>query len=386
MHGGDGRESEKDPGERARAAAANPYHSRSVDRSPLLEHFRARGVRLADRPEAPGLAAPLAFGDVPSEYAAARAGCALFDVTERGRVTVRGKDALDFLHRLLANHVKSLEPGSGNANLLLSPKGKVLFALELVRHAERFELSTAPGRAPALLAALERYHFSEDVRLTDTGADHAPLELAGPHADALVAQLAGARIEPGRRAWRALSWRGAELGLFVLEPGVWRLDGGPERARELWDALLALGATPCGLVVRDSLRVEAARALPGLDVDENVYPQEAGLDAAFALDKGCYVGQEVVAKIDTYGGLNKRLLPLCIDHSDPVRRGARLFRAEEGERRELGLVTSWAYSFALDTGLALGYVKRRHQEPGTVFELEGGGQATVVLPPLVSSS
>jgi folate-binding protein YgfZ len=353
-----------------------------VELSPLLDHFRARGARLADRPEAAGYASPLAFGAVPAEYAAARAGCALFDCSDRGRVTVHGKDAADFLHRLLANHVKTLGVGGGNANLLLTPKGKVLFPFELARHAEHFELSTPPGQAPRLLAALERYHFSEDVRLADTSAGHAPLELVGPAADALVARLAGTTLELERHAWRALPWRGAELVLVALGSGAWRLDCGPERLIELWDALLAGGATACGLVVRDSLRVEAGLALAGLDVDENVYPQEAGLEHAFALDKGCYVGQEVVAKIDTYGGLNKRLLTLRIDHSDPVRRGTRLLRAEDGERRELGLVTSWAYSFALDTGLALAYVKRQHQAPGTAFELEGGGHATVVPPPL----
>jgi folate-binding protein YgfZ len=136
------------------------------------------------------------------------------------------------------------------------------------------------------------------------------------------------------------------------------------------------------VAVRDMRRVERGRALLGVDVDENVYPQEAGLEAAFALDKGCYIGQEVVAKIDTYGGLNKRLTTLRVDHSDPVPRGTTLWRVHEGERRELGLVTSWAYSFALDTGLALAYVKRHNQAPGTAFELEGGGKGTIVEPPL----
>jgi folate-binding protein YgfZ len=181
-------------------------------------------------------------------------------------------------------------------------------------------------------------------------------------------------------------WDRRELALRPNARGGCLLDAGPELVEALWDALVAAGATPVGLVVRDSLRVEAGRALAGVDVDDNVYPQEAGLDEAFALDKGCYVGQEVVAKIDTYGGLNKRLLTLRVEHSDPLPRGARLFRTEDGERRELGLVTSWAYSFALDTGLVLAYVKRRHQEPGTEFELvaEGGqslGTARVVEPP-----
>ena len=135
----------------------------------------------------------------------------------------------------------------------------------------------------------------------------------------------------------------------------------------------------------DILRVEAGAARAGDDVDDTIYPQEARLERAFSLDKGCYIGQEVVAKIDTYGGLNKRLVALSVSHDDPVPRGTRLFRQTEegGEWRDLGVVTSWAYSFELDTGLVLAYVKRRHQAPGTSFRLgDGPAEATVVALPV----
>jgi aminomethyltransferase len=356
-----------------------------MDRAPLLAHHVARGVRLADRPEAPGFAAPLAFGDVPAEYRAARAGCGLLDVSDRGRLTVRGKDAADFLHRLLANHVKPLAPGAGNANLLLSPKGKVLFVIELTRRADRFELGVLPGSAAALGEALERFHFAEDVAFEDTSAGYAPLEVVGSQSGALLARVLGAPhgapIGLAPHASVTQAWRGGELTVRGLPGDAWRLDAGPARVVELWEALAQAGATPCGLVVRDSLRVESGRALAGVDVDDNVYPQEAGLDDAFALDKGCYVGQEVVATIDTYGGLNKRLCVLRVEHSDPVPRGTPLVLAEDGERRELGLVTTWAYSFDLDSGAVLAYVKRRHQEPGTRFDLgEAHGVAVIVAP------
>jgi len=279
------------------------------------------------------------------------------------------------------NRVRSLAVGTGGPNLLLSAKGKVDFVFDLTRHPEHFELSTPPGRAAALAAGLERYHFAESLRIEDTSATHAPLALEGPRAGDVLEQVLGATsIEPG--TWRRCDWKGASPLVLRLESETWRVDGGPELVLALWDALRGAGATPTGLVVRDSLRVEAGRALPGVDVDDNVYPQEAGLERAFALDKGCYVGQEVVAKIDTYGGLNKRLLALRVTHSDPVPRGTRLLATGDGERTALGLVTSWAYSFALDTGLVLAYVKRRHQAEGSVFELEGGhGTATIVPPP-----
>jgi len=163
-------------------------------------------------------------------------------------------------------------------------------------------------------------------------------------------------------------------------PG-FRLDAGAEHAAELWHSLREAGATPAGVVARDILRIEAGRALFGADIDDTIYPQEARLEDAFSLEKGCYIGQEVVAKIDTYGGLNKRLVALRISHDDPIACGTRLHRDEGGELRDLGIVTSWAYSFVLDTGLALAYVKRRHQHAGTEFRV-GESDATATIVPL----
>jgi folate-binding protein YgfZ len=353
-----------------------------MEASPLLDHHRSRGRRLVPRPEAPTCPTPLYFAPPPEEYRAARAGAALFDESDRARLAVGGKDAADFLHRLLANHVKALAVDAADRNALLTPKGKVQFLFECVRRLDGFELELPPLGARPLHEALERYHFAEALTLADTSAGFAPLELAGPTAAATLSRaFALAAPAPGAPEVR-VAWRGFTLGVRALAADHWRIAPAPAELIAAWEALVAAGATPTGLVVRDSLRVERARGLFAVDVDEQVYPAEAGLTEAFALDKGCYVGQEVVAKIDTYGGINKRLCVLAVDHSDPVARGTKLVRVEEGERRELGLVTSWAYSFALDTGLVLAYVKRQHQEPGTEFELDQGpARARLVTPP-----
>lgn len=341
--------------------------------SSLLSNvFEARAARVRPTPFGPEA---LTFGAVPGEYAAATEAAALFDATARGLVVVTGADAAQFLHRITANAVRGLEPGAGCANLLLNAKGKVLHTFDLQRSADGFELATEPGRAAALVAELDRYLFSEKVALADATERYAPLELCGPRALEVVRAACGlaapttlgAFSEGDGALGRVRALRCAVAG----SAGV-RVSVAPDRVVALWDALVAAGATPAGRVVHDILRVEAGAAEWGADIDENVYPQEARLEPAFSLDKGCYIGQEVVAKIDTYGGLNKRLVGLALPHDDPIARGTPLYREEEGEWRELGLVTSWAYSFALDTGLALAYVKRRHQEPGTALRVGAG--------------
>jgi folate-binding protein YgfZ len=322
--------------------------------------------------------APLTFGDVPGEYAAATRACAVFDETCRGRVRAGGVDAATFLHKILAGDVRGLVPHHGNRNLLLTPKGKVLFDLDLVRGEEDLELSIAPGCDEKLVQSLDHYVFTEDVGLEITTGAHAPLDLVGPGAAAVLEQVLGLAQLEERETCRIPERDVSVTRQEVFGRPGYRVDAGAEVV-ELWDELREAGATPAGIVVRDILRVETVSALFGVDIDENVYPQEARLESAFDLDKGCYVGQEVVAKIDTYGGLNKRLMALRIDNDDPVPSGTRLLR----EERDLGVTTSWAYSFALDAGVVLAYVKRRHQEPGTVFRLgDSGATATIVAPPL----
>ncbi len=352
-----------------------------LERSPLLDRYRRLGVRLGARPEAPDFPSPLGFEDIPAEYAAAREGCALFDETDRGLLTISGRDARGLLHRILSNHVLDLPVGGGNRNLLLSPKGKVLFDFDLSVE-ESFLLSTPPGRSAPLREAIDRYLFQEQVTLTVEDSLFAPLEIVGPTSLDVLSALLGERLEIER--WQRRIHAGMAITAKpILGSEGFRLEVPPQEVPSLWERLAAAGARPAGLVARDALRVEHGVALYGVDVDENVYPQEARLEDAFALDKGCYVGQEVVAKIDTYGGLNKRLMGLRVAHGDPVPRGTRLLRDEAGELRDLGVVTTWAYSFALDGGAILAYVKRRHQDPGTEFLLsEDRGLASIVPFPL----
>ena len=377
---------------RSAAARVNPLSSwgsprgpgrlgaRPLEKSALLSLHEAAGARLRT---GGGPATPLTFGDVPGEYRAGLEGCAVFDETDRGRVDVVGDEAAIFLHRILASDVRVLAAGAGQPSLLLSSRGKVLFAFDLFRSAEGAWISVAAGRAEALLAAFDTYLFAEKVKLANATARHAPLALVGPRAPAVVRSVTGIDVPAEDHAWIRGGFQGGEAIVArttVAGSTGCLVDAGPERAAELWTRLRDAGATPAGVIARDILRVEAGQGLYGEDVDDSVYPQEARLESAFSLSKGCFIGQEVVAKIDTYGGLNKRLVALRISHDDPVPVGTRLFRDEDGEHRDLGVVTSWAYSFVLDAGLALAYVKRKHQKTGTRFQVGETSASAEIVP------
>ncbi len=358
-----------------------------MKQSPIYEIHRELEARLLPEAEARPL---LTYGDVPGEYEAAIKAWVLIDETDRGALRAKGPDAGTFLHGLLSNEVRNLPLGAHAPNLLLDPKGKVRFVFDLMRTGEEeFHLSTEPGEASELLQALEMYLFSEAVELTEATDQHAPITIAGPGADGGLAALVDEALpEEGSATltMSGLSTVASRTSRATLP--AWKLDAGADGARDLWQMLVAAGARPIGRIVWDSLRAEAGVAQPGEDIDETIYPQEARLERAFSLDKGCYIGQEVVAKIDTYGGLNKRICLLRVDHDDPVPRGTRLHRQDpdSGEWRDLGIATTWAYSFAHDCGVILAFVKRKHQEPGTEFRLgDGPGRATLVELPVRSA-
>jgi len=353
-----------------------------MQRSALIDLHERAGARLTGG-DAPLL---LTYGDVPGEYGAAVEGAALFDATDRGALRVTGGERDVFLHRLLSNDVRKLEAGSGGENMLLSSKGKVQLVFDLALDQDEIRISTPRGEAGRLLQALDMYLFTEDVVLEDVTEEHAALELVGPRARELAQAVLGELGVEALWSWSALSWSAGPVQVQCVpvagSPGL-RLETSPAVAPTLWQALVDAGATPAGMVAHDSLRCEAGQGAWGVDVSDACYPQEARLDLAFSLDKGCYIGQEVVAKIDTYGGLNKRLLPLAVSHDDPVAPGTRLYKQDGDEWRDLGVVTSWAYSFALDGGIVLAYLKRRHQAADTLFRIdEGPAEARVLRPPL----
>jgi glycine cleavage system T protein len=343
------------------------------NRTPLHDLEADRGAVFV---EEAGWLVPAHFGDAAEEYQQACRHAALFDLSHHGKLELTGKDAQTFLHNLCTNDVNALPVGAGCEAFLTTGQAKIvghafIDHLRLPDGRDAFWLEVAPGMAEKVLSHLDRHLISEQVELADRTRAYAELHLAGPQARQALMKAAGElpdlgllRHQDNRFAGRASTRirRNDRLGL----PG-YDLLCPTDQAGEVWKVLTGAGASPAGLEAFDTLRVEAGTPVYGRDIDENNLPQEVGRDdRAISFTKGCYIGQETVARIRTYGHVNRLLVGLKLGPGGPAAPGAKLFR----DNKEVGHVTSSVISPRLGTAVALAYVRRSSHEPRTLLEVE----------------
>lgn len=303
------------------------------------------------------------------DYHAATREAAVYDATGCGRIALRGADHLDFLHRMSTNALLGLAPRQGARTVFCDHRGRVVEVVELCRvDADESVAFVGPGRAPGLLQWLEHFHFSEEVAWRDATAETGQLELVGPRA-ATVAESA-----------LALSLAGADpLGLVAdaLPLRVCRVDAARSTGLRLWGPRPAIdetrsrladaGVPAIGEATWEVLRVEDGRPLPGRELTLDHNPWEAGLADAIHLNKGCYVGQEVLARLDTYSKVKQHLVGLLLAgpaaSGDPV--------AVEG--RPVGWLTSVAFSPGLESWTALAYLRSGSSDVGTTVAVGAAG-------------
>ena len=308
------------------------------------------------------------------EDRALRAGAALFDASAREVVRVTGPDRVSFLQGMLTQDVEGLPAGSVADAALLTAKGAMVADARVVKRSDDLLLLTEPGFGPAVQGALEKYLISEDAELADATAQFGQLSVVGPEAEALAARVlglgppAGAALRPFDAGGGATAWA---LPQGQLLPGVDLLIPA-EALGPVFERLLDAGATPMGFAALEVLRVERGTPRFGMDMDEKTIPLEANLQRALHYQKGCYIGQEVIARATFRGHMNRHLVGLRFAGALPSHRTELLV----GERR-VGWVTSAVESPWLGA-IGLGYAHRDVEEPGTELTLAGGaGKATV---------
>jgi aminomethyltransferase len=309
------------------------------------------------------------------EDRALRTGSGLFDASARGVVRVTGPDRVSFLQGMVTQDVEGLPLASVADAALLTPKGAMVADARVVRRANDLLLLTEPGYGPVVLGALEKYLISEDAELADATAGFGQLSLVGPEADALATRVLGLRAPAGAaaRPFEASGYTGWVLPQGLLLPGVDLLLP-VEALGTVFERLLEAGATPVGFAALEVLRVERGTPRFGADMDEKTIPLEANLQRAIHFQKGCYIGQEVIARATFRGHVNRHLVGLRFAGPVPAPR-TELFT---GERR-VGWVTSAVDSPRLGP-IGLGYAHRDVEQPGTELTLAGGTAKATIAP------
>ena len=297
-----------------------------------------------------------------SEYRVLRESCGLVDRSGRGRLALTGPEAKEFLHGQVTNDVEGLSPGTGCYAAFLSHKGKMQGDLRILDTGGELLLGTERGALQALFNMIRRYKLGMDLELHKRTLETAELSLIGPEARAARAGTAEHANEAAELGGRPVTLVTTDLGYDVICAAA---DADAVRA--------ALDVPQVGEEAAEILRVESGRPRWGFELDESVIPQEAGLnDRAVSFTKGCYVGQETVARLHYRGKPNRHLRGLRL--SEPVEPGTPLLLGE----REVGSVGTTVVSPRLGP-IALAIV-RRHAEPGAVLAA-GEATAEVLTPP-----
>ncbi len=339
--------------------------------------------------------------DIQTQYDVVRNGIGLMDRSDVGKIAIYGADRFTWLQGMISNDVRPLTKAySFFQSCVLDATGHILTDLSLVRMdgkkgqamadrlhlgASEFILADLPREnVPKMMALWERFIIMEDVELRDVSEELGCYSFQGRHAFYL--------------------WDLAPLGDNDLLRGVWEYEVGmpadytgnlgfnayfASEDKGLLDNILATnGVVEVGAEAQEILRVEAGIPKYGVDMDESTLAPEAGLMAThISLTKGCYVGQEIVARIDSRGHTNRALTGLVFAENDVPAPGDKIFADEAGsEGRETGRITSVAAASPAMNGrpIALGYVRHEHRGVGSILRVQGANaarQASVVALP-----
>jgi folate-binding protein YgfZ len=325
--------------------------------------------------------------DLGAEYRAARDGAALFDRSVLGKVSVTGRDRLAFLQGMLTNDVKGLAPGRGAPAAFLDAHGKVMALLVVYAAVDRVLIELPASLTEKTLATLDRYLISEKAYFESVDEAFAILSLQGPAARGRLEGLAGAALDLPPYGHTEVSIAGAAARVINRAEGPapgFHCWVAAEHVGAVRSAIEKAGAVPAGPETLEVLRLEAGQPWYPNDVDDSVILPETRLESLVSYTKGCYIGQETVARVKYRGHVNRALSGLVLEGDRVPAPGARV----TAEGSDVGRVTSAVRSIELGRPIALAYVRREHFEPGsvvTVVDAAGEQPARVAALPFVAT-
>ena len=297
-------------------------------------------------------------------------GCAVFDLGNRGKITLTGGDRVRWLNGMVTNNVRDLAVGRGVYSFLLSPQGHILGDLYAYNRGESITIDTERSQVEKLLSTFDHYIIMDDVEVSDVSGKVATIGIAGPKAAGALraAGIEAASLEP----LQFVDLKFGDAPVTVVRgdmPGIewfeiWAAADERERA---WNQLGKSGGKPVSAAAVELLRIAAGVPRYGQDIRERDLPQETEQTRALNFNKGCYIGQEIVERIRSRGAVHRKFTGFEVEGPLPAI-GAKL----QADGRDIGEITS-AAKLRLPTGernVALGYIRREVATPGRKFQIE----------------
>jgi len=318
--------------------------------------------------------------EIQTQYEALQSAVGIAPCKDRTQIELTGKDRVSFLHGFCTNDIQRLNPGQGCEAFFTDVQGKTIGFANIFCEMNRLVVETAAGQAEHIIKALDRFLIREDVQLIDRTESWREFRVAGPAAARTIEQVFGVEIKLEPRHHLRCQWQGQELAvrrvdytsqpdfLIAIETSDWQA---------CWDAFGAAAAVPCSESALEIARIEAGTPNFGVDITDANLPQEVDRNAtAISFTKGCYLGQETVARIDALGHVNRLLRGVRMVSSEIPPRGTEFVRDDKFVAR----VTSACWSYKLQAPLALAYVRREFSSPGSRLESPHGEAEVVALP------
>ncbi len=317
------------------------------------------------------------YGDPLREHAALRESAGVVDLSFRSRFCLLGADRVRFLHGQVTNDVKRLKVGEGCYAAITTAKGRMQSDLFIYALQDELLLDFEPGLTQTVSGRLEKFIVSDEVQIVDVAPHYGLLSVQGPKAINAVEALelfpffSGAPLHIAHASDPMLGelyiatharLRNGGFDLFVPTKSLGAV------ADKLIAAATKVGGAAVGMEAFEIARIEAGVPRFGIDMDESNLPLECGIEAsAISYNKGCYIGQEVINRVHSIGHVNRELRGLAVtsELKSIPNRGTKLFQND----REVGFITSAARSPDAGTVIALGYVRRECNQPGTELQL-----------------
>jgi folate-binding protein YgfZ len=350
--------------------------------TPLLHEHQVAGATLASFH---GCNLPDTFSTFADEYHAAREAVAIFDTNWHTIVELSGPDRVRYLNAIVSNDVKTLGEGRGTLALLLNPQGHILAELEIYALQEKLLVLSHASVRERTVATLDKFIIMDDVTLSDATEQFGSLAIEGPRAGTMIAEACGLSLEGfSEQAVAEVEIDGVACHLIRQShfglPGA-EIIAPREHLGLLWrnlrGSVLTQHGAAIGMRALNSLRLEAGIPWFPDDFNDTVIPQEAALEAThISFSKGCYTGQEIVERVRSRGQVNRRRVQLKFSTAEPpaplTRLRARDSEDKTAEPKEVGIVTSSAFSPTKGASIGMAYVRREQNSRGSILDFKGG--------------